>query len=557
LASAEPERAKRLGDLLAGDRLNQEDIPLFRTRAASPASGPEPLPFEVLLPPVGELTEGTLVLSRRIRAATGIGFFLLLCLLVKNLLEDHYATAPRWLLSSHLVSVSVLGLTFFWLAIRPPRAEPQLRRLEWVVLAGFVLFLAAYHLYLFSLCRPLLLSVAPRSPVEDEFVDTVNEAATFRWFMVIAGYGIFIPNRPWRFWAVSVGLALLPLGLTATFGLDAAPRNYVLASLIEMALWLTGAVAISFAGTRMIARYRRQVEEARRVGAYTVERHLKSGGMGHVFRATHSQMLQPCAIKFLTSAVPERFHDEAARMARLCHPHIVQIHNCGEQGGTPYLVMELLRGRTLQELVDLAGPLPGERVIHLLLQVCSALTYLHGFGFVHHDIKPSNLFVCEEYGGEADWVKLLDFGLTRPPTAAKETVPARAGAFWGTPGYVPPDLMPPLFGPADARADIFSVGASAYFMLEGKSPFDRGTPLATLFAVRNDHPPPPRGRNNEPVADLAAVVLRCLEKDPTGRYASIPELAMALRSCRCAHGWDSALARQWWGQHPLVPESAE
>jgi eukaryotic-like serine/threonine-protein kinase len=556
LAKAEPNRAKRLGDLLAGDRVNKEDGPLFRTQTAKHFPSAGPVSLGELLPPVDEAYDTKQILYLRLRLATGIGVLVLVCFLGKNLFDGHYKTAPGWLLYSHVASASVVCLVFLWLAGRRPRGETQLRRIEGIVLAAAVLFIAVYQLYLFTLCRPFLVPADRLSVMEEDYVDVVNEAAIFRWSFIIVGYGIFIPNKPWRFWAVSVGLALLPVGLTASFGLQTDARERVLDLMLEMAIWLAGAVGISFAGTRMIARYGRQIEEARRVGAYNLERHLKSGGMGHVFQATHCQMLQPTAIKFLTYAVPERFHDEAVRMARLRHPHIVQIYNCGEHRGTPYLVMELLRGRTLQELVGLTGPLPAGRVVYLLLQVCSALTYLHHFGYVHHDVKPSNLFVCEEYGGKADWVKLLDFGLTRPPSGPEVIEPARAGAFWGTPGYVPPDLMPPSLGPADARTDVFGLGVTAYFLLQGKAPFDRGTLLPTLFAVRNYDPPPPKGQDAEPIADVAAVVLRCLEKDPKRRYSSMSELEKDLQACQCAHVWDSARARQWWEKHRLDPSIA-
>jgi serine/threonine protein kinase len=391
------------------------------------------------------------------------------------------------------------------------------------------------------------------SPLEDDFVDAVSEAGILRWFSLIVGYGIFIPNKPWRFWTVCLGLAVLPIGLTCSFGLLTGTWSDLLGSMLSMGILLAAAVGITFVGTRMIAR---QVEEARRVGAYTLERHLKSGGMGHVFQATHCQMLQPCAIKFLLKVHSDRIHDEAAKMARLRHPHIVQIYNCGEHRETPYLVMELLRGRTLQELVDLTGPLPAGRVVYLLIQVCSALAYLHHFGYVHHDVKPSNLIVCEEYGGEVDWVKLLDFGLTRPPTGTVDNGSVIASSFWGTPGYVPPDLMPPSCGPADARADVFGLGVTAYFLLRGKAPFNRGAPLPTLFAVRQFHSPPPGCMDGEQIADLDAVVLRCLEKDPKKRYPSMSELEADLRACQCARTWDSARAHQWWQKHPLNPSTA-
>src|SRR5262249_15056588 len=181
-------------------------------------------------------------------------------------------------------------------------------------------------------------------------------------------------------------------------------------------------------------------------------------------------------------AMLARFEREVRATARLRHWNTVRIFDYGRSAdGTFYYVMEHLTGLTLQELVEKHGPLPPARAVHLLRQACGALREAHGVGLVHRDLKPANIMACE-LGGEHDVVKLLDFGLVKAvdPGEGEETL-TREGAVAGTPAYMSPEQAAGAGG-LDARSDIYSLGAVAYFLLTGRPPFDRGSAIQGIAA---------------------------------------------------------------------------
>src|SRR5262245_37832727 len=198
--------------------------------------------------------------------------------------------------------------------------------------------------------------------------------------------------------------------------------------------------------------------------------------------------------------------------------------------------MEYLPGLDLQELVERHGPLPPARAVHLLRQVCGALQEAHAAGLVHRDLKPSNVIVGER-GGRADVAKLLDFGLVRSQSAGPDdTRLTREGAIAGTPAFMSPEQAAGKDDP-DARSDVYSLGAVAYFLLAGRPPFAGPSAVKVLAAHLYEPPAPLTGHRPGVPADLEAVVLRCLAKAPAERFPDVAGLDAALAGCADAGRW--------------------
>jgi serine/threonine-protein kinase len=273
--------------------------------------------------------------------------------------------------------------------------------------------------------------------------------------------------------------------------------------------------------------------------------------MGEVYLAEHLLLRRPCAIKLIR---PERagnltnlarFEREVQVTATLTHPNTVEIFDYGHaDDGTFYYVMEYLPGLSLDQLVGRHGPLAPERVVHLLTQVCSALQEAHSVGLIHRDIKPGNILVCER-GGLHDVAKLLDFGLVQAHGLEREDQKlTQEGAIAGTPAFMSPEQAAGR-SDLDVRSDVYSLGAVGYFLLTGHPPFVRQTAVQTLAAHIYESPALPSREADVP-ADLEAVVLRCLEKDATGRFPDAESMERALAQCGCAGRWTHEQATQWW-----------
>jgi serine/threonine-protein kinase len=206
--------------------------------------------------------------------------------------------------------------------------------------------------------------------------------------------------------------------------------------------------------------------------------------------------------------------------------------------------MEYLPGLSLEELVSRHGSLPPARVIHYLRQLCGALSEAHSAGLVHRDIKPSNIIACSP-GGVHDVVKLVDFGLVRPPDTKANTRLTKEGLILGTPEFMSPEQAKGEDS-LDARSDLYSLGAVAYFLLAGRSPFAGKSPLETLLAHLHEPPAPLPNDIPELCPDLQAIILRCLAKDPQRRFSNAESLDLALAQCTSAGQWTEAQARAWW-----------
>ena len=196
-----------------------------------------------------------------------------------------------------------------------------------------------------------------------------------------------------------------------------------------------------------------------------------------------------------------------------------------------------------------------ERAVYLLRQVCLALHEAHEAGVIHRDIKPSNIFAARR-GGRDDVAKLLDFGLVQPASTNLSAVPSRLGQIVGTPLYISPEQA---LGERtlEARSDIYSLGAVAYFLLTGRPPFDEGSAVAALIAhARDQAAPPSRFRDGIP-DDLERVVMRCLAKAPSERYPDAESLERALAECACAGKWDKYQANRWWRENGQMADRSQ
>ena len=304
-------------------------------------------------------------------------------------------------------------------------------------------------------------------------------------------------------------------------------------------------------GTRIINSLRTGAFQAMHLGRYRLRQKIGSGGMGEVYLAEHQLLKRRCAIKFIRpdkardSETLARFEREVRMTASLSHPNTIAIYDYGAtEDGAFFYVMEYLPGMDLQELVDRFGPLPPERVIHLLRQVCESLAEAHGVGLIHRDIKPGNIY-CTCRGGMYDVAKLLDFGLATLTTGDQDLRLTQPGWFAGSPLYSSPEQTLNDRAP-DARGDVYSLGAVAYFLLTGHPPFARATLAEVLMAQARDRLLPPSKLRADVPDDLQQVVVRCLAKDPLERYPSAQTFAEALSQCAAANRWTNCHAARWW-----------
>jgi serine/threonine-protein kinase len=273
--------------------------------------------------------------------------------------------------------------------------------------------------------------------------------------------------------------------------------------------------------------------------------------MGEVYKAEHVLLKRPCAIKLIKAAseadtnASARFEKEVKTTARLTHWNTIEIYDYGRtDDGTFYYVMELLPGMSFEDLVKKHGPLPPERVVHLLRQICGALQEAHSVGLIHRDIKPANVFASQR-GGVFDVVKLLDFGLVKEASEPPPDTVAKPGSFSGTPLYMSPEQAA-AYEDVDGRADIYSLGAVAYLLLTGRPPFTSKSVVELLAAHRSSEVAPPSRLNAAVPADLDQIILKCMAKNASERFQDADGLRNALDQCSCANKWGQQEAATWW-----------
>jgi serine/threonine-protein kinase len=304
-----------------------------------------------------------------------------------------------------------------------------------------------------------------------------------------------------------------------------------------------------------------QVAKAREMGSYQLGELLGHGGMGDVYYATHRMLARPAAIKLIRPEVLSgndpaaeelavtRFRREAKTAASLRSPHTVELYDFGvTDNQSLYFVMELLEGLNLESMVRRYGALPAGRVVHILRQVCASLAEAHAQGFVHRDIKPANIHVGR-VGLVYDFVKVLDFGLVKPFSdgSLEQSLATERGLVVGTPGYMAPEIA--LSSNVDGRADLYSLGCVAYYLLTGKQVFEGNTPMQVFAQHFQAAPTPPSQKGPAIVPkDLEQLVLACLAKRPDDRPHSAAELDRLLATAD-VEPWTEVQAQQWWTTH--------
>ncbi|HKP55178.1 MAG TPA: serine/threonine-protein kinase [Polyangiales bacterium] len=269
-------------------------------------------------------------------------------------------------------------------------------------------------------------------------------------------------------------------------------------------------------------------------GKYRIDHSLGTGGMGAVFQATHRVTGKRFAVKWLLPEVSgqgdaaQRFIREAQVAGRFEHPHVVEVYDLGNDGGSFYMVMELLEGESLAERVTRTGPMTVADTCRLLIPVMHGVAEAHAAGIVHRDLKPANIFVCHATKQRRECAKVLDFGISKISGLPGGDLGGmtKSGTLIGTPHYMPLEQM--RGRPVDHRADIYSFGVVVYQVLTGKLPYPAESFSDLVLMLAHETPPPldqvvprlPRG--------VAQIVAKAMAREPADRFQSLDELILAL-----------------------------
>ena len=393
---------------------------------------------------------------------------------------------------------------------------------------------------------------------------------TISWIgVVVLMFAAIVPSTPMKTLAASlIAVSMNPLAMLIArarglWHFGSAADVFVM----HYPDFLLAGVAVVI--SHVVTKLGRQVAKARELGSYELGELLGRGGMGEVYRATHRMLARPAAIKLIrpemlqaqqgesAGITAQRFRREAEAAANLRSPHTVELYDFGvTDDGTMYFVMEMLDGMDLQSLVSAYGPLPAERAIAVLRQVCASLEEAHARGLVHRDIKPANIH-AGRLGLQHDFVKVLDFGLVKSIEggSAEQSLATAAGSTPGTPAYMAPEMA--LGEKVDARADIYALGGVAYYLLTGTTVFESSNAYQAIAMLLRDEPVPPSQRTDNPIPPaLERLVLSCLAKKPHDRPTSVAEVSRALAAIDVAP-WTEEQAREWWAVERRVGEVVE
>ncbi|MBM5572732.1 protein kinase [Deefgea chitinilytica] len=264
-----------------------------------------------------------------------------------------------------------------------------------------------------------------------------------------------------------------------------------------------------------------------KIAHYQLQSRLGQGAMGVVFRARDERLEREVALKLLQVSLDSaeatdyaaRLLQEARSAARLNHPGIITVFDCGEWRGKPYLAMELVQGISLKQVLDKHGTLSIRDLIRIAKQMFSALAHAHQHDVVHRDIKPANLMLTKD-----GRVKITDFGIAQLPASDL----TRTGTILGSPRYMSPEQL--AGSKLDGRADIYSAGVVLYQALTGRLPFDGETTMNIVFHILHSQPVDPRELDSAVPSWLAEVILRCLAKKREDRFASADEVLQTIQS---------------------------
>ena len=507
--------------------------------------------------------EGRAFLQARVALFWKVLFFIIL---LGSLLGVAGAVASPGVDLLLTIATTVNAGIFWWLAAT---GERSIRTSRWLDAGGLLINSAIGAL----IGRYLLVTFANDHALAT--AQAVNMADGYVSMLQLDGMGLMmairaalVPSSPRRTALVTAAFAV-PMILVTALAVPAAGGGLAWRAADSGALpWLPAGSIMMWGFTLItcaviswvIYGLRAEVREARRLGQYVIEKKIGGGGMGEVYRARHGMMRRPSAIKLLRAdqsgaASLARFEREVQLTARLTHPNTITIFDYGRtHDGVFYYAMELLDGATLQRIVAVNGPQPPGRVVRIMSMLCGALAEAHAIGLVHRDIKPANIMLCTQ-GGERDVVKLLDFGLVKEFTVGGSTNLTGEHVVLGTPQYMAPESI--LNRDAvDARADIYALGAVAYFLLAGADVFDGKSVVEVCSQHLYQQPNSLRERGVAVSPELDAVVLACLEKDPNLRPQTAVELRQRLEACPVER-WDRDAAVAWWRLFPADTSPAD
>lgn len=491
------------------------------------------LPADVLEAGVRRLTLVTLVCTLSLA-----GVLALLAVVSRHdaaLRDEVLPLAARCLIPAILLNAGMLVMT------RARKLRPHL-----------VLHVSLIYLVAFSLCLSALRHGLPWPP--GEVLRSWSPVA-----IVLVMYGALVPARPSSILGACVVAALMdPFALY--LAQPAGERPGIEQVLLLMLSPAAGA-GLAYLSSRLLYGLSEHISRAREVGSYRLAKRLGVGGMGEVWMAKHQMLARPAAIKLIRPAIlashgPEEakrllrlFEREAQTTARLTSPNTIQLYDYGVTlDGTFYYVMELLNGFDLQTLVKRFGPQPAARVAYLMIQATDSLHEAHEHQLVHRDLKPANIFTCR-YGGDVDFVKVLDFGLVmdRRPTEEELQKPGLIG----TPAVMAPEMVR-FNAPVDQRADIYALGCVAYWLLTRERVFEAENRADMLVMHAHQRPVPPSKRAGISIPPLLEeVILQCLHKNPNKRPQTARELGDRLRALNLHDEWTRERREQWWGAHGL------
>jgi uncharacterized membrane protein len=382
---------------------------------------------------------------------------------------------------------------------------------------------------------------------------------------LFSGLGLYVRHASRKAAKPSKGITsalVVAAGLSLLGSVWQLPRE-LRPDLINMALLLALTVGGGMAAWRR-QRQRAKAKEAHQLGQYSLVQRIGGGGMGVVYKAEHTSLRRPTAVKVLQ---PEktgeqsllRFEREARMTARLCHPNTVSVYDYGRTpSGTFYYAMEYIEGIDLDMLVQHDGPQHPGRVIQIVSQICGSLAEAHALGLIHQDIKPANVFLCAR-AGMVDVVKVLDFGLVKHIGESRlDGDSASRQQFSGTPNYIAPEAILSE-GELDGRTDIYAVGCLTHYLLTGAPPFSGNTVLEVLGQHLHAKPRPFAEHSPWPLSrELEQVVLSCLGKSRLHRPHDTTTLHALLQACPEAGAWDQGHGRHWWAERgaPLQAQIA-
>jgi serine/threonine-protein kinase len=483
--------------------------------------------------------------SQRLRlVALGLGLAFAVAVVLNNLIE-----AAGWYSFSHLALKNVVAASMVAVSTA----------MVWLTHSGR---LTPARLLRVSLGFEIAVALAISVHDHLEPLQAGLPLGAVSWLCVwIVVFPLVVPASPR--WALVAGLAAAttwPLAYSFGRGLGNPPAPGPTLALDILENYIAAGLAMF--STIVI----RRLQE---MGCYQLVEKLDHGGMGEIWKARHRMLARPVAVKLIrpellglksageAAALVNRFQREARATAALHSSHTVALHDFGVTSeGTFYYVMDLLDGLDLETLVRRFGPVPPERVVHLLVQACDSLAEAHAVGLIHRDVKPANIVACH-WGLMWDFVKVLDFGLVKATWSMGDDDHLTSnGVIIGTPGYMAPEAV--LGEKAlDARLDLYGLGCVAYWLLTGERVFVGRTPLEVLMHHLKTPPVPPSERSRREVPrSLEAIVLQCLAKEPDERPPSAEWLAARLTECETAGDWTPARAREWWETNRHVPPAA-